>query len=143
MNVSRSLVSGLGGAVAMTLLHNFMKDRVKDAPRIDELGMQALRKIFGKRIKTEEGLYRLSLFSDLLSNGLVYSLTTFARRSPILAGTLTGIGLGLGTTTIPERFGLKKEFAAGSFKTALMAVSYYMAGGLATGALARTLKAGV
>jgi hypothetical protein len=140
MNVARSLVSGFGGAVAMTLLHNFLKYRVKDAPRIDELGMQALKKIFGKKIKTERDLYRLSLVSDLLSNGLVYSLTTLARKRPVLAGSLTGIGLGLGTTTLPERLGLKKEFAAGTLKTALMAVSYYLAGGLATGALSRAIR---
>ncbi len=136
MKTGKALTGGLAGAVLMTLVHNYFKANVKDAPRIDELGMEALKKIFGKdTFSDKDELYQLSILSDLLSNGLAYSLAATSKKYPVWTGTFIGGLIGLATTNIPQRLGLKKDFAAKTLKTALMSIAYYSLGGLTSGAI--------
>lgn len=141
MDLGRSLVSGLGGAIALTALHNLLKNKVDGAPRIDELGMQALQKFLGNAApKNEHNLYKTSLYSDLLSNGLAYSLVSLSKKRPLLVGGIIGLGLGLGATSLPEKLGLNKDFSAKTMKTALMSILYYTTGGITSGALIKAFR---
>ncbi len=141
MKTGKALTGGLAGAVLMTLVHNYFKENVKDAPHIDELGMEALKKIFGKdTFSGKDELHQLSILSDLLSNGLAYSLAAASKKYPVWTGTLIGGLIGLATTNIPQRLGLKKDFAAKTIKTTLMSIAYYTFGGLASGAIIKNQR---
>ncbi len=141
MKTAKALTGGLAGAVLMTLVHNYFKTNVKDAPRIDELGMEALKKIFGKdTFSGKDELHQLSILSDLLSNGLAYSLAAASKKYPVWTGTLIGGLIGLATTNIPQRLGLKKDFAAKTIKTTLMSIAYYTFGGLASGTIIKNQR---
>jgi len=141
MKTGKALTGGLAGAVLMTLVHNYFKENIKDAPRIDELGMEALKKILGKdTFSGKDELHQLSILSDLLSNGLAYSLAAASKKYPVWTGALIGGLIGLATTNIPQRLGLKKDFAANTIKTTLMSIAYYTFGGLVSGAIIKNQR---
>jgi hypothetical protein len=44
MTTARNLIAGLGGAIALNILHESLKRKSPDAPRIDKLGEEAVQK---------------------------------------------------------------------------------------------------
>lgn len=141
MKAGKSIASGLAGAAALTLIHNFFKGKVKDAPRIDEMGMEALKKMFGKdTFSDKDELYKMSILSDILSNGLAYSLASMSKKYPVWAGTMIGALIGVGTTSIPQQLGLKKDFAAKTVRTTIMSILYYTTGGATSGMLIKAFR---
>lgn len=73
-----SLAAGLAGGEALTALHETARRlRPRDAPRMDVLGMRALRKLLGRARVSQPNvaaLFDLTVAGDVLSNGLYYSL---------------------------------------------------------------------
>ncbi len=123
--VPQALASGLAGAVVLTLLHETARHlRPTDAPRMDVLGMRALRKLLGKAEAPQpdqQTLFNLTMASDLLSNGLYFSLVGQGKKA-----WWRGAALGLAeapSNRTPE--------------TKLMTVAWYTVGGLAAAAASR------
>ena len=72
-----SIISGLAGSVALTILHELLKKNVSAAPRMDKLGEQSLSKIFsatGSEIPPADDLYKLTLGGDIVGNAAYYSM---------------------------------------------------------------------
>lgn len=135
----KSAVSGIAGATVLTGMHQLFRNRVDSAPRIDKLGMQTIKKLFGKAAPQKKKLYNTTLASDLAFNSLYYSVSGFSRK-PVLTGSLLGLASGLGVVFIPRLIGLDNRYSALTTKTAFMSFVYYLAGGIVSGALAKGLK---
>ncbi len=66
-----SLVSGLAGSVALTLLHELVRKNVNAAPRMDKLGRQAVSKVLlasGSEVPPAEVLQKYALGGDIIGN---------------------------------------------------------------------------
>src|SRR5438034_754677 len=99
MRTTDALLGGFAGAALLTATHETLRRAVPDAPRMDLLGMQALRKVLSKAGKPQPGRTELFLYTmagDLLANTLYYSLGGAKTRDPLARGLLLGISAGLG-----------------------------------------------
>ncbi|WMJ72008.1 hypothetical protein RCC89_02305 [Cytophagaceae bacterium ABcell3] len=140
MEAIKSIAGGLTGATALTAVHEILRKNIKNAPEVDKLGMQAIKKIAGKKApEKKENLYRLALASDIISNTLYYSLTGTSKR-PVLTGLMLGAGAGAGVILIPALTGLNEKYSTRTFKTAAMSFGYYFMAGLVSGGIIKLLR---
>lgn len=142
MNKLKNLLAGLGGAVALNILHESLKYKTDYMPRIDLLGAEALQKslhFFGTGINDEDTLYNATLAGDIISNTLYYSLIgTGSRKHVWTRAMVYGLSAGIGAITLPEYLGLDPEPVTKSQKTKALTIAYYLAGAIVTGC---TIKA--
>jgi len=76
MKKVHNLIAGFAGALSLTLLHEGLKRKLHDAPRIDLLGEEAVNVLLnkaGKSINDEKKLYATTLAGDLVANTIYYS----------------------------------------------------------------------
>src|SRR5829696_7167411 len=105
-----TLTSGAAGAIALTALHEFARQRVPYAPRMDVLGMRALRR-FAPRLEHERPrsskLRRWALAGDLVANALYYAAVP-GRTTSQTWGRAAALGLsaGTGALLLPPAMGL-------------------------------------
>ena len=131
-----SLPAGFAGAAAVTLINEVARRCVSAAPRLDVLGMRGLAKMM-RAAKQDppppDQLFRLAMAGDLVSNTLYYSLVGRGRGA-WGRGALLGLAAGLGAAFLPAPLGLGRGPTERSPATRLMAVAWYLAGGLAAAA---------
>ena len=126
----RRMLAGLVGAMAVTALNGWRSRHDARAPRLDQLGMEALRRGYrglGRRPPGTTPLFRQALGADLMANGLFYAWS--ARGSYLRAGAL-GLLAGVGAVLLPRRMGLPTRHTARSARTRNLTVAYYTAGAL-------------
>lgn len=136
MNAMTAGAAGAAGALTTNLLHELTRRAVPNAPRIDLLGMQAFSKscnLAGAQAPRGRALYRATLASDLVSNGVYFAGVGFAPKTPVVAGLLLGIGAGVGAVALPAPMGLSSAPTARTATTALLTILLYTAGGVAAG----------
>ena len=141
-NVIRALGGGTVGALALTGLHELTRRTVPHAPRMDVMGMRALSRTvraLGRRPARGGRLYRQTLWGDLLSNSLYYSLAAAAGPRAAGRGLLLGAAAGVGAAALPPVLGLGRSPGSRWPATPLMTVALYTAGGLAAAAAGRAL----
>lgn len=71
------MLAGLGGAIALNIIHESLKKKGSDMPRVDLVGEEALQKslnYLGMSIDDDATLYNATLAGDVVSNTLYYSL---------------------------------------------------------------------
>lgn len=138
-------MSGAVGAGVLTLVHQGAKELFSNAPRMDVLG----RKVISKSLKsfgvTEKipyaKLQRWSLAGDLIANSFYYSLIgVIGRKHPLVRGAALGAIAGVGAITLPQQMNLPSGPAAKTPERAMMTFAWYLLGGLAAGALYKTLN---
>ena len=138
-----SLAAGLAGAVALTALHETARRlRPHDAPRMDVLGMRALRKLLGRAHAPQPDaatLFDLTMAGDVLSNGLYFSLVGSGRHA-MRRGLLLGLAASAGGVLLPGPLGLGAAPSNRTPQTRAMTVAWYALGGLVAGAVARALR---
>ncbi|QNE41584.1 hypothetical protein F1C16_19445 [Hymenobacter sp. NBH84] len=136
----QALGSGLAGAVAVNLLHEAVRHlRPADAPRMDVLGEQGLRKLLGKADAPqpdEESAYYLTLAGDLLSNGLYYSLVGRGKGA-WWRGVALGAAAGVGGVVLPGPMGLGEAPSNRTPQTKAMTVAWYLVGGVVAAGVSR------
>jgi hypothetical protein len=140
--LSRWLVSGLIGAVVVTVLHEMLKRSVPNAPRLDTLGMRTISKLMlagGQAPPSGPALLGAALGGDLAANASYYSLVGGA-ANPVLAGAALGAAAGLGSVFLPEHMGLGRQPTRRTPQTSVMTVALYTVGGLAAGAVENALR---
>ncbi|MFD2572963.1 hypothetical protein ACFSUS_20135 [Spirosoma soli] len=143
--VTRSLGSGLGGAIALTILHETVRQFVPTAPRADILGMRGIAKGFrkvGEQPPGEDDLYSLAMVGDVASNALYYSLIGFGRKVPVLTGAALGALAGVGAVTLPGPMGLGEKPTTRTSATVAMTVGWYLFGGLVAGVILKQWQKG-
>lgn len=143
MSKVHNLLAGLGGAIALNILHESLKKKDKDMPRVDILGEEALEKsldYFDAEIHNQDTLYKATLAGDILSNALYYS--SIGAGDPKYLWTravAVGVTAGIGAITLPEPLGLNDEPVARTNKTKALTIGYYLAGALVTGCIVQAL----
>lgn len=138
----KALISGMAGAVALTTLHQTLKKYLADAPRVDLIGSNAVRKISSLlHLKTPDKAtaYRLSMAGDLIFNSFYYSLTATGKK-PLISGSLLGAGAGTGVISLPGPLNLGKNLSSRNIRQALLSFGIYLAGGLTAGGVYKLLS---
>jgi hypothetical protein len=145
MGKLKNLLAGLGGAIALNVLHESLKGKDNDMPRIDLLGEEALNKglaWFGSGIKDPDRLYQATLAGDVVGNALYYSMIGVGGNKLIWPkAILSGLAAGLGAIALPAPMELDDRPVARNTKVKILTVGYYLAGAMVTAfILSRTNK---
>lgn len=139
MNIA-SVMGGLAGAAALTLVNETVKRVDKDAPRLDLLGMNATAKLVkSTNIKTPafaQNLFPAALAGDLISNTLYFGMAQADTKSKtLIRGALLGLGAGVGAVTLAKPLGVDGQPTRQPAKTNAMTIAYYVLGGLVAAAM--------
>lgn len=144
MSRVKNILAGLGGAIALNIIHESLKKRDNNMPRVDLLGEEALEKsldYFDAEIADEETLYKTTLAGDLISNTLYYSAIGSGDPKHLWPRAIAmGITAGIGAITLPEPLGLDETPVTRSTKTKALTISYYLAGALITAAIVKAMN---
>jgi len=138
-----NLIAGLGGAVVLNILHESLKNKGKDMPRIDRSGEEALQKslnYLGTSIEDEQDLYLTTLAGDVAGNALYYSF--IGGKSGLIwpKAVILGLAAGLGAVKLPKPMGLHQGPTSRNTKTSVLTIAYYLSGAIVTGAILKALK---
>lgn len=144
MKTLKNLIGGLAGAVALNILHETLKRFDHEAPRVDLIGEEAIKKGF-EAIEQEppsgNTLYATTLAGDLISNAFYYSLIGFGKNKHIITrGIAYGAVAGIGALKLTAPLGLSDAPVTRTVKTQLLAVGYYTFGGLVASLVIKGLK---
>ena len=140
---TRSLASGIAGALALTAIHEVARRRFASAPRMDEVAMRGLRKILPGKFRDPRRLHQLALAGDLLSNSVYYSVIAApTRKATWMRAGVLGTAAGLCALFLPERLGLGVPHNSHRRSNQFMTVGWYLAGALATAFVATRVREG-
>lgn len=127
-----ALIGGLTGAATVTLLHQALKTIAPNvAPRMDLMGMEAMKKIRTRvhlPVLSEKELYKQTYVGDIIANTLYYSLA--GGNAADLKGTLLGVAAGIGAVQLPEKLHLDPANSSRTKTTEYLTMGIYIAGGL-------------
>lgn len=140
--IAKAGTAGAAGALTTNLLHEVVRRSIKDAPRVDLLGMQALSgglNALGLESPKGRALYNATLASDLLSNAAYFACAA-AGKNAVLTGTILGVLAGVGAVVLPEPMQLDPATTSRTPATALLSVLLYTAGGIAAGTTYALMK---
>lgn len=139
-----SLAGGFAGAGVLTLLHEILRKKDPDAPRMDLLGMDALSKLIkmaGGEPPEKQRLFGITMAGDMASNAMYYSMAGTGDEKKVWErGLLLGLAAGAGAVFLPKPLGLNEEPSNRTLETKLMTVALYTTGGLVTAAVISLLK---
>ncbi len=137
MSKVKNLLAGLAGAIVLNVLHESLKNKSPNMPRVDLLGENALQKTlkyFGSSIDNSANLYKATLAGDVVGNTLYYSLIGTGNKKYLWPKAIfMGLSAGVGAVTLPEPMGLDPEPVAKNNIVKALTVSYYLAGAIVTG----------
>lgn len=125
----KKIIAGMGGAIALSVLHEVIRKNFTNVPHINEVGEEAVEKAIARtplNITGKDSLYATTLVGDLVSNGLYYATT--ATKHNLASGLLMGVG----AITLPQQIGLNSEPIAGNTKKKAMTIGYYLVGAFVT-----------
>jgi hypothetical protein len=130
--LTRSVTSGVAGALALTMIHETGRRVLAHAPRMDEVAMRGLRKLLPGKQRDPVRLHQLALAGDLLSNSVYYSaIAAPTRTATWTRAALLGTAAGFGALLLPERLGLGVPPNADRRANQFMTVAWYVSGALA------------
>jgi|SRR6476661_922467 len=129
-----AVAGGITGTLALTAIHQTLKQFVPYAPKVDRLGMQAIAKGLhqaGQQAPSEQTLFGLSLAGDLISNSTYYTMVGKGKPEHVwYRGIVLGAAAGLGSIFLPGPMGLNESYTKRTLKTELLTFGIYLAGGL-------------
>lgn len=143
MKQQSSIISGLAGSLALTLLHEVLKRTVTAPPRMDKLGRQGLSKVLsaaGAEISSKQNLQTITLSGDIIGNAAYYSMVGIKPKYSLLTGAALGLTAGIGAVALPEKIGLNEQYSNATNKTKVLTVLLYLTGGLVAGAVHTMLE---
>ena len=139
MTPAHAILSGIAGAAVLNIAHQSLQAVTDDAPRMEILGMRALKgglEAVGADVPPRRELFPITLAADLLANAGYYSLVGLAGPNKgILTGGALGLAAGVGAVALPGPMGLGNEPSNRTPQTTAMTVGLYTLGGLAAGAV--------
>jgi hypothetical protein len=143
MKLPSSLISGFSGAVALTFLHQVFRKTVKNAPRMDRLGQQAIQKIIGStghKVPSKDSLFNVTMAGDITGNAMYYSVVGALPVNPVVTGAGLGLAAGIGAILLPEPLGLDEKYSNATAKTQILTIAIYLAGGIVAGLVQKQIK---
>lgn len=136
MNFVKSLIAGFAGAAALNILHETMKKLDKEAPRLDLIGEQAVKKsaeALDIDPPTGNKLYGVAMAGDILTNATYFAAIGMGgKKYMVLRAIGAGISAGFTALKAPESLGLNEKHVSNSEKREFLTVSYYVFGALVT-----------
>ena len=139
MKVSAGLAGGLAGTLTVASMHEALRRITPDAPRMDILDMDLIRKgltSIHKEVPGEEELQRLAVGGELFCDTAYYSLTGIGgKKGAWLRGALLGLIAGVTAVILPKPLGLPTEPSNKTLGTQFMTVGLYVMGGLVAAAV--------
>ena len=139
MKVSAALAGGLAGTLTVASLHEALKRVTHDAPRMDLLNIELIRKGFksmNKKVPKKDELERWAVGGELLCDTAYYGLAGMGGKKGVwLRGALLGLVAGVTAVVLPRPLGLPEEPSNKTSATQLMTIGLYLMGGLATSAI--------
>lgn len=126
----KKILAGLGGAIALNLLHEIVRNNFDNVPEVNKVGEEALNKSLetvDMKITDKDQLYAATLAGDVISNGIYYAATATSGFNLV-----SGVAAGVGAVMLPEKMGLEDSPVAGSTQKKLMTVGYYLFGAVVT-----------
>ena len=144
MKVLSSIAGGLAAAIAVNLLHEIIKRYDPDAPRLDHMAMDAMSKGFkiaDESVPAKKNLYKYSLVGDMISNTMFFSMAggKGGVKKALSKGLIIGLTGGFGAVFGPKPLGLKSEATNKTHRTQVIAVAYYLVGGLVAAGVAKMI----
>lgn len=124
------MIAGLGGAIALNLLHEIIRKNFDNVPQVHKVGEEALNKALNKvemKITDHDQLYAATLAGDVIGNGLYYATTATTGFS-----IASGVTAGLGGVLLPKKMGLDDSPIAEINQKKVMTVVYYLFGAVVT-----------
>jgi hypothetical protein len=141
-----AVASGAAGAVALTAIHELGRKQLPYAPRMDVLGMRALRRFvpaFEHERPRSSRLRGWALVGDLVANTIYYSAVpartaaqTWSRAAAL------GLGAGVGALMLPEPMGLGEPPDSEKRANQAMTVAWYVLGAVVAAAAANGMRDG-
>lgn len=126
----KKIIAGLGGAIALSLLHEAVRKNFDNVPEINKVGEEALNKALDKadmKITNHDQLYAATLAGDVIGNGMYYATTATSGFN-----IASGLAMGLGALALPEKMGLDEKPVAETTQKKVMTVAYYLFGAIVT-----------
>jgi len=145
LKVSAAVAGGLAGTLTVASLHEGLKRITPDAPRMDLLDMELIRKglkTLHKEVPGEDELQRWAVGGELLCDTAYYSLAAAGGKKGVwLRGALLGLVAGVTAVILPKPLGLPQEPSNKTLATQLMTVGLYLMGGLVAAAVTQVVDA--
>lgn len=139
MKVSAALAGGLAGTLTVASIHEALKRVTHDAPRMDILNMELIRKglkSMNKEVPQKDELERWAVGLEIFCDTAYYGLTgTGGKKGVWLRGALLGLAAGVTAVVLPKPLGLPEKPSNKTSGTQLMTIGLYLMGGLASAAI--------
>lgn len=136
MNFVKSLIAGFAGAAALNILHETMRKLDNEAPRLDLIGEQAVKKsaeALNINPPTGNKLYGVTMAGDILTNATYFAAIGMGGKKYMLLRAI-GAGVSAGFTALkaPKPLGLNENHVSNTEKRKVLTVTYYVFGALVT-----------
>ena len=139
MKVSAAVAGGFAGTITVASLHEAFRRVTPNAPRMDILDMELLRKgltSINKKVPEEAELQRWAVSGEFFCDTAYYSLAAIgAKKGVWLRGALLGLVAGITAVVLPKPLGLSEEWSSKTLETRLMTIGLYFIGGLVAAAI--------
>lgn len=136
MNFAKSIIAGFAGAAALNILHESVRKFDREAPRMDLVGEEVVKKSAeAMKIEPPAGnkLYGITLAGDMVTNASYFAAIGMGGRKFILLRAIgAGISAGIAAIKAPKPMGLNEKHVANTDKREIMTVAYYVFGALVT-----------
>src|SRR4249920_2811286 len=113
MKVSAALAGGLAGTITAASIHEALKRVTPDAPRMDILDMELIRKglkSMNKEVPGEDELQRWAVGGELFLDTAYYGLAGMGSKKGVwFRGALLGLIAGITAVVLPKPLGLPEE----------------------------------
>jgi len=126
----KKILAGLGGALALNLVHELIRKNFDNVPEINKVGEEALNKALDTldvKITDRDQLYAATLAGDVIGNGVYYAATATSGFNLV-----SGVTMGLGAVMLPQNMGLDDAPVAETTQKKIMTVGYYLFGAVVT-----------
>lgn len=143
MKITAGLAGGLAGTAAVASIHEALKRVTPDAPRMDVLDTELLRKgfkIINKQAPQDRQLGRWAVGGELICDTAYYGLAAMGGKKGVwVRGAMLGLIAGITAVLLPKPLGLPEEPSNKTTGTQLMTIGLYLMGGLAAAAIAQVV----
>ncbi len=138
MKLFASLAAGLAGTLTVASMHEALRRVSSDAPRMDILDMELIKKgLTGmhKEVPGQDELERWAVSGELVCDTAYYGLVGLGGgKGAWFRGAVLGLVAGVTAVILPKPLGLPETPANKGLSTQLMTVGLYVMGGLAAAA---------
>ena len=126
----KKILAGLGGAIALNLVHEVIRKNFDNVPEVNKVGEEALNKALETidlKISDQDQLYAATLAGDVISNGIYYATTATSGFN-----IASGLAAGIVAVMLPQKMGLDDSPVAENNQKKIMTVGYYLFGAIVT-----------